>query len=110
MHLWQDLRYAVRLLVKDRWFTLVAAVARLRRLARLGKDLLRPLPDGKSAAERQRGRAAPRTLRRRGGVGEPLQADWRKAAPRAGIHPGRRPVRRAPAGGHRLRHVADALR
>ena len=27
MSLWQDLRYAVRLLVKDKWFTLVAAVA-----------------------------------------------------------------------------------
>src|SRR5947208_13944054 len=27
MSLWQDLRYAVRLLVKDRWFTLVAATA-----------------------------------------------------------------------------------
>ena len=27
MNFWQDLRYAVRLLLKDRWFTLVAAVA-----------------------------------------------------------------------------------
>jgi putative ABC transport system permease protein len=27
MSLWQDLRYAIRLLVKDKWFTLVAAVA-----------------------------------------------------------------------------------
>ena len=27
MSLWQDLRFAVRLLVKDRWFTLVAASA-----------------------------------------------------------------------------------
>src|SRR4030081_3778443 len=27
MNLWQDLRFAVRLLLKDRWFTLVAAVA-----------------------------------------------------------------------------------
>src|SRR2546422_8616935 len=27
MGLWQDLRYATRLLVKDKWFTLVAAVA-----------------------------------------------------------------------------------
>jgi predicted permease len=27
MSLWQDLRYAVRLLIKDKWFTLVAAVA-----------------------------------------------------------------------------------
>src|SRR5205809_2001257 len=27
MGLWQDARFAVRLLVKDKWFTLVAAVA-----------------------------------------------------------------------------------
>src|SRR5215471_5588489 len=27
MSLWQDLRYAVRLLAKDRWFTAVAAIA-----------------------------------------------------------------------------------
>jgi len=27
MTLWQDIRYAARLLVKDRWFTIVAAVA-----------------------------------------------------------------------------------
>ena len=27
MTLWQDLRYAVRLLIKDRWFTAVAAIA-----------------------------------------------------------------------------------
>ena len=27
MSLWQDLRFAVRVLVKDKWFTLVAAVA-----------------------------------------------------------------------------------
>src|SRR5712671_129602 len=27
MTLWQDLRFAVRLLIKDRWFTAVAAVA-----------------------------------------------------------------------------------
>ena len=27
MALWQDVRYAARLLVKDRWFTIVAAVA-----------------------------------------------------------------------------------
>ena len=27
MGLWQDLQFAVRLLVKDKWFTLVAAVA-----------------------------------------------------------------------------------
>src|SRR3979409_2294194 len=27
MSIWQDLRYAVRLLIKDRWFTVVAAVA-----------------------------------------------------------------------------------
>ena len=27
MNLWQDLRYAVRMLVKDRWFTLAAATA-----------------------------------------------------------------------------------
>src|SRR5262245_21325550 len=27
MNLWQDIRFAVRLLVKDRWFTAVAAVA-----------------------------------------------------------------------------------
>jgi predicted permease len=27
MNLWQDFRYAVRLLIKDRWFTLVAVVA-----------------------------------------------------------------------------------
>src|SRR5262249_45540360 len=27
MTLWQDVRFAVRLLVKDKWFTLVAAVA-----------------------------------------------------------------------------------
>src|SRR5438093_10047835 len=27
MGLWQDVRFAVRLLVKDKWFTLVAAIA-----------------------------------------------------------------------------------
>ena len=27
MALWQDIRYAVRLLIKDRWFTAVAAIA-----------------------------------------------------------------------------------
>src|ERR1043165_2451211 len=27
MNLWHDLRFAIRLLLKDRWFTLVAAVA-----------------------------------------------------------------------------------
>src|SRR3954469_1499406 len=27
MNFWRDLQYAVRLLIKDRWFTLVAAVA-----------------------------------------------------------------------------------
>src|SRR3989442_10999609 len=27
MGLWQDVRFAVRLLIKDKWFTLVAAVA-----------------------------------------------------------------------------------
>jgi|RhiMetdeSRZDD1v2_1073273.scaffolds.fasta_scaffold16292_4 putative ABC transport system permease protein len=27
MNLWQDLRYAIRLLIKDKWFTLVAATA-----------------------------------------------------------------------------------
>ena len=27
MALWQDVRYAVRLLIKDRWFTAVAAIA-----------------------------------------------------------------------------------
>lgn len=27
MGLWEDLRFAVRLLVKDKWFTLVAATA-----------------------------------------------------------------------------------
>jgi hypothetical protein len=27
MALWQDIRYAARLLVRDRWFTIVAAVA-----------------------------------------------------------------------------------
>lgn len=27
MALWQDIRFAARLLVKDRWFTLVAATA-----------------------------------------------------------------------------------
>ena len=27
MWLWQDLRYAVRLLMKDRWFTAIAAAA-----------------------------------------------------------------------------------
>ena len=27
MSLWQDLRYAVRLLIKNRWFTIVAATA-----------------------------------------------------------------------------------
>src|SRR5947207_1155949 len=27
MALWQDIRYAIRLLIKDRWFTAVAAIA-----------------------------------------------------------------------------------
>src|SRR5881275_2052520 len=27
MGLWQDVRFAVRLLIKDKWFTLVAAIA-----------------------------------------------------------------------------------
>ena len=27
MGLWQDLRFAVRMLIKDRWFTLAAALA-----------------------------------------------------------------------------------
>jgi hypothetical protein len=27
MTLWQDLRFAARLLIKDRWFTVVAATA-----------------------------------------------------------------------------------
>src|SRR4249920_2128108 len=43
MALWQDIRYAIRLLIKDRWFTAVAAIALALGIG-VNAALLRGLP------------------------------------------------------------------